>query len=134
MSRVKQLILLGMVLAIMEGTFFYFAFTENGYTELTVQALNDASYSLGSNKWIFFYLGGNGTSHEESTLNFPFPFWSIQPGLTNILLVYATTNQTGVDRMEMPSTRGDMDIVNGLEIIVHESSPDFVVLWLKPTH
>jgi hypothetical protein len=54
MSRAKAFILPGVML------FLYFAVTgvpnpHDGFTELTIQAFNDASYSFGSEKWMFFY-------------------------------------------------------------------------------
>jgi hypothetical protein len=145
MSRVKNGIILVMILAIIEAVFFYVVVTStinyhDGYAELTIGAFNDASYSLGSKKWMFFYWS-NETQLSNTTANFQFPFFSVNPStqlVGDIITVFDFTNSstggTGFEGTLLDSTKGAKYSLDGLEVIVHESSPYSVTLWLKPTN
>jgi hypothetical protein len=144
MSRTKQLFILGVVLVI-TGACLYF--TPSGVREsniqgtqnsLTIRAWTDASYSFGSSKWMFLYQSSFG-SMLEANLDFPFPYFPVNPGVAErlcgepILITVCTT--TGHSEMEgrlLSATLEASYTWNGLEIRVSEANPAYVVLSFKP--
>lgn len=141
MSRFKKGFVLVMILGIVEAVFFYVVVTStvnyhDGYTELTIGAYNDASYSLGSKKWMFFYWS-NETQLSNTTANFQFPFFSVNPStqiVGKIITLHTDPSNAWNDGWVLNSTKGATYNLDGLEFIVHESSPYSVTLWLRPTH
>lgn len=123
MSRVKKLILLEMILAIMESAFLYFALTDvqsshDGYTELTIKFGSSASYTF-HNTTVRFWYG-----------SFPFP---IIPGGNEPNLVLTSDNGTPYQGgIGWYAIKGETDQMGDLEIRVLELNSDHIVILVKP--
>ena len=135
-SKVKTFIVLVAILAVVESAFFYIVITgtinyDDGYAGLTIGAYNDASYTNGSMKWLFFYLSKDAQlSNTTRNFNFPvFPDILETPELGTILSECLIGTEW-VGRF-LQATTGDSCSFYGLKIIVHESNLYSVVLWVK---
>jgi hypothetical protein len=129
------LIILGSLFVIV-GTCIYFAApTQNSLIAL---AWNDASYSFGSSKWTFLYVPSFDSAHRVVNLDFPFPYFSINPGALErlhseriLMTACTTTGQNEVEGRLLNATLAASYSWNGLEITVSEVNPTYVVLSLK---
>jgi len=109
----------------------------NTFPGLTVQAWNDASYSFGSRKWEFLYEPSFDSSFESS-MNFPFPFFPMNPseaemycGKPVLLTVCVTSGVTQMDGTVLNATAGTSCSLDGMEITVASANPSNAVLVLK---
>ena len=139
MLNAKTFIVLIAILAVIESVFLYVVITNtinyhDGYTELNIAAFNDASYTNVSGKWIFFYWS-NDTQLSNTTPNFEFPFHSMSPSISVVgkILIGCYLVNGGGGGSFIEAKKGDQRDFGGLDIIVHESNPYNVVLWVKPT-
>jgi len=137
MSVAKSVVVLILILAIMESAFLYVVTStinyHDGYTELTIGAFNDASYTNGSRRWLFFYFS-NDSQLSNTNPNFEFPFFSVSPGdhILGSLITVCFTSVDGAGTL-LPALKGKSYDFYGLDIRVHESNPISVVIWVKPT-
>jgi hypothetical protein len=143
MSRTILLVILGIMLVTV-GTCLFFVpsgiqetNTQGAQNTLTVLAWNDASYSFGSNKWMFFYEPSFGSSSELNMV-FPFPFFPINPGESLrlsgkpiLITAISTTGQKGMLGTLLNATFGTSYNWNGLEVAVSEANSAYVVLSFK---
>lgn len=145
MFRTRLLVILGLVLVI-GGTCLFFILsriqesnTQGTQNSLTILAWNDALYSFGSSKWMFLYEPSFNSAHDAVNLNFPFPYFPINPSQLERLhgepILTTSCTITGQNEMEgryLSATAGASYTWNGLEITVTEVGPAYVVLSFKP--
>ena len=144
MSRTMLLVILGSMLVI-GGTCLYFVPSmiqesniQDTQNSLTILAWNDASYDVGSSKWMFLYEPSFGSANYVN-LSFRFPFFPINPselerlrGKPILILSCNTTSQNDYVGTLLDATLGTSYNWNGLEVTVSEASPAYVVLSFKP--
>lgn len=138
MSRTKKLVILCVVVVVLGAVLYFTPPHAQNSSELTIQAWSDASYSFGSSKWLFLYYPSFGSSHELY-FSFPFPFFLIisseaerlhgQPVLETAC---TTVGQNETEGRRLIATGGASYTWSGLEIIVSEANPAYVVLLFKP--
>lgn len=145
MSRTMLLIVLGLMLVI-GGACLYFVLPrtqepniQGTHDSLTILAQNDASYTFGSSKWMFLYEPLFGLNPAPANLNFPFPYFPINPtqserlrGKPILIISCSTTSQSEMTGTLLDATLGTSYNWNGLEITVSEANPAYVMLSFKP--
>jgi hypothetical protein len=151
----KLLAILG-ILVIVIGAFLYFAYPKaqsssssvqdnsnsNTFPRLTVQAWNDASYSIGSRKWEFLYEPSYDSPFLSNSNLHDFSFFPVNPsdaerhsGKPTLIIacVSATTlGATEVDGTLLSVTAGASESLDGMGITVAIANPFNVTLVLKP--
>jgi hypothetical protein len=137
----KTLILLcvSALLVTLLGVVLYFAPPDVQSSGLIVQAFNDAQISFGSRTWMFFY-ESQPNLLQPVQVNFPFPFFSTQPGAFEALggppILISVLNIAGQQEKEgrlLKGTIGSSYSWDGMEITVVASNPFNIVLTFKPS-
>jgi hypothetical protein len=107
-------------------------------TKLIVWAWSDASYSYGSDTWMFYYEPTWGVSHE-SYLTFLFPFFFINPRQQEMISGHpildsalSVAGQNGIEGRYLNATAGASYAWSGMEITVPIANPYYVVLVFEP--
>lgn len=144
-SMSKRVLLVTACAMILVVVFFEFYVFRIQRVTLTVQAYNDASYSVGSKKWEFLYEPSFG-SNFDSNPSFPFDYFSINPGELNIhggkptLTIGCVSNVTTaygngirIDGLLLNANAGASINLDGIEITVVEANSSDAMLMLKPS-